>query len=91
MIEIKKKKIKKKKKKNLDSIPKTADGYLADSAGEQLRFDPDNQAAPPNCVGIQLCFKVLPHHSSRANTPVIIENVDEFALLFCREFVKRRI
>ena len=33
-------------------------------------------------------FKALAHHNTRANTPVVIHNVDEFCLLFCREFVK---
>ena len=34
-------------------------GYLVDSRGDLLRFDPDNQPTPPNGRGIQLCFKVL--------------------------------
>ena len=60
------------------------DDYLKDSKGELLRFDPDNQPAPPEGAGVQLCFKALPRHASRKNTPIPINNVDEFAILFYR-------
>ena len=60
------------------------DGFLKDSQGELLRFEPNNQSAPPLGAGVQLCFKALPRHASRKNTPIPINNVDEFALLFYR-------
>ena len=66
------------------------DGFLLDSRGERLRFDPDNQPTPPQGRGVQLSFKTLPHHGTRANTPVPVYGVDQFALLFCREFLKTK-
>ena len=66
------------------------DGLLISSSGEKLRFDPDNILPPPGGIGVQLSFKSLPHHNTRANTPVVVHNVDELALLYCREFVKTK-
>ena len=65
-------------------------GFLLDSAGKELRFDPDNLPPPPRGPGIQLCFKSLPHHNQRANTPVTVDNTDQLALLYCREFVRTK-
>ena len=65
-------------------------GFLIDTRGALLRFDPDNAPASPRGAGVQLCFKALPQHNTRANTPVPVHGVDQFALLFCREFVKTK-
>ena len=65
-------------------------GFLVDSTGALLRFDPDNEPAPPRGSGVQLCFKALPQHHTRANSPVPVHGVDQFASLFCREFVKTK-
>ena len=64
--------------------------FLMDSQGQKLRFDPDNSPPPPRGRGVQLCFKALPHHSTKANIPIPIHTVDEFSLLFCREFLKTK-
>ena len=74
---------------HLDTL-RGPDGFLLDSAGKELRFDPDNLPPPPRGPGIQLCFKSLPHHNQRANTPVTVDNTDQLALLYCREFVRTR-
>ena len=60
------------------------DGLLISSSGEKLRFDPENIPPPPCGIGVQLSFKSLPHHNTRANTPVVVHNVDQLALLYCR-------
>ena len=75
-----------------DYLDKTRgpDGFLIDSRGEKLRFDPDNEPTPPDSCGIQLSFKSLPQHDTQANTPVVINSVDEMAMLYCREFVKKK-
>ena len=66
------------------------DMFLMDSQGQKLRFDPDNCPPPPRGQGVQLCFKAISHHSTKANTPIPINTVDEFSLLFCREFLKTK-
>ena len=41
----------------LDRI-KGLDGFLYDSQGEKLRFDPENEPTPPRGQGVQLCTVV---------------------------------
>ena len=74
---------------HLDRI-RGPDGFLYDSQGEKLRFDPENQAAPPRGEGVQLCYKALPDHATRANSPVAIQGVDQLARLYCREFMRNQ-
>ena len=75
-------------------LPSLAKPYirrmLQDHLGEKLRFDPENQAAPPRGEGVQLCYKALPDHATRANSPVAIQGVDQLARLYCREFMRNQ-
>ena len=73
------------------SLPTTAEGMLADSSGNPLRFDPDNEPPSPLGNGVPYCFKALPHHSDRKNTPAIVNNTDELARMYCQEFWKTKI
>ena len=72
------------------SLPTTAEGMLADSSGNPLRFDPDNEPPSPLGNGVPYCFKALPHHSDRKNTPTIVNNTDELARTYCQEFWKTK-
>ena len=75
------------------------DNCLADSRGRELRFDPDNEKAPPHGSGIQLTYKALANHDAelqkllqhqeKKNRPIPVDDVDNFARLFCAEYTKR--
>eukprot|EP00092_Neocalanus_flemingeri_P032708 GFUD01035577.1.p1 GENE.GFUD01035577.1~~GFUD01035577.1.p1 ORF type:complete len:206 (-),score=46.04 GFUD01035577.1:100-717(-) len=64
-----------------------------------LRFDPDNEKPPPAGNGVQLCYralllheaelKKLPATEEKKNRPIPIDNVDEFARLYCAEYTKK--
>ena len=36
--------------------------------------------------GVQLSYKSLPHHTTRANLPVTVNSVDELAALYAQQF-----
>ena len=74
-------------------------GCLADSRGQELRFDPDNEKAPPHGAGVQLTYKALANHEAelqklppnkeKKNRPIPVNDVDNFARLFCLEYTKK--
>ena len=74
-------------------------GCLADSSGRELRFDPDNEKAPPHGAGVQLTYKALVNHEAelqkllqhqeKKNRPIPVNDVDNFSRLFCPEYTKK--
>ena len=69
-------------------------GCLASSDGKELRFDPNNEPAPPNGCGVQLCFKALPHYNSQTNgekknLPIPVNDEHELSRLYLQEFYNK--
>ena len=72
---------------------------LADSRGQELRFDPDNKKAPHHGAGVQLTYRALANHEAelqkllqhqeKKNRPIPVDDVDNFARLFCAEYTKK--
>ena len=64
-----------------------------------MRFDPDNEKAPPRGAGVQLTYKALANHEAelqkllqhqeKKNRPIPVNDVDNFARLFCAEYTRK--